>query len=227
VHRGACTRERGPHPDSTKLQLNINLLLPASGFRQQKKGVFMKSWRPINLQEYKIQASILLKSLRAGDIERSQAAAVRFQRLPEFKSFSADEIHSRRAGIKLKHALNLIAVENNRASWPDLKRIVSKREAIQSNRAYTNLYPAHCEGFYNEWYANHDDAHKHLLATGGYLLPYKNHFFICRNDYITALGLDPDDPDWKLIGWDWAKPSDLQAWQRLNSKLKKLSKADR
>ena len=58
---------------------------------------------------------------------------------------------------------------------------------------------------------------------GGYLLPYKNDFFVCQRAYIQTLGLDPDDPDWEQIGFDWVKPANQDAINRLKEKLEKLS----
>jgi hypothetical protein len=35
---------------------------------------------------------------------------------------------------------------------------------------------------------------------------------------IRELGLDPADPDWERIGWDWVRPRDADAWERLKLK---------
>ena len=37
--------------------------------------------------------------------------------------------------------------------------------------------------------------------------------------FIETLGLDPDDPDWKMIGFDWVRQADVAARTRLYSKL--------
>jgi hypothetical protein len=99
---------------------------------------------------------------------------------------------------------------------------LEKIQYIKSNRAFTPLYPERCDGFLNEWYADYEVARKHLEITGGYLLPYKTQFFICQREYIDSLGLNPDDADWELIGRDWIKPADHEAWQRLTLKLRKV-----
>ena len=36
---------------------------------------------------------------------------------------------------------------------------------------------------------------------------------------MDALGLDPDDPDWAAIGWDWARPRSPAARRRLYARL--------
>lgn len=35
---------------------------------------------------------------------------------------------------------------------------------------------------------------------------------------VRELGLDPDDPDWVTIGWDWVRPADDEAWRRLKER---------
>jgi hypothetical protein len=179
----------------------------------------MTGSRPNMLEECKIKASILLKLLRSNDIKKALDAAARFRSLPHLAGLSARDIVSQKESVKRKHALTVIAFENGQPSWADLKRRLEKREAIRAKRDYTPLYPRRCEGFINEWYASYEAARDHLREAGGYLLPYKNHFFICKDEYIRALGLDPDDADWGRIGSDWVNPTDRDAWERLNSKL--------
>ena len=160
-----------------------------------------KPSKQLNIEECKIQASILLKSLHSTDLAKANQTAKRFQRLPEFKELSLDEILKN--NIKRKHALTVIAIENGFKSWVDLK---------------SQIY-LFTGGFLNKWFVNYIDAKSHRESDGGYLLPYKNQFFICDSDYINHIGLDPKDPDWSLIGWDWVKPNDQIAWSRLNKKL--------
>lgn len=152
--------------------------------------------KPFNLVEAKIQASILLKSLHGAD---AQKTAKRFKRLPEFANLSIEAILQKE--IKRKHALAVIAIEHGFKSWTDLK--------IQIHFIVG--------GYLNLWFANYTQAKLHLSA-GGFLLPYKHQFFICNANYIRQIGFDPDDPDWKLIGFDWVKPDDKKAWQRLYKK---------
>lgn len=72
--------------------------------------------------------------------------------------------------------------------------------------------------FLNQWFSNYDEARRALDSGNGFLLPYKNHFFVCEADVIEALGLEPDDPDWGRIGRDAAMPKDAEAFQRLRQK---------
>lgn len=154
------------------------------------------------LKECKIQASILLKSLSSADIKTAEKSAQRFQRLDEFSKYSINEILAlinEKKQIKHKHALEVIAIENKFSSWIDLK--------IQINFIIN--------GYLNAWFTHYSEAKYYLQSNGGYLLPYKNQFFICNRDYINQLGFDADDPDWKLIGYDWVKPLNQSAWQSL------------
>ena len=72
--------------------------------------------------------------------------------------------------------------------------------------------------FLNHWYSTYDEARAGLDAEGGYLLPYGAQFFVTGADAIRELGLDPGDPDWARIGWDWVRPADAAAWERLRAK---------
>jgi hypothetical protein len=163
-----------------------------------------KPHKSFSVDECKVQASVLLKSLHSNNATASQKAAKRFQLLPEFRNFSLDEIIQ--AEIKHKHALALIAHEKGFKSWIDLK---CQLPFIQG-------------GFLNQWFANYTEAKSYQQLNGGFLLPFKNQFFICEADYINNLGFSADDPDWTIIGYDWANPVNKEAWQRLYRKWMKL-----
>ena len=75
------------------------------------------------------------------------------------------------------------------------------------------------DAFLNRWYTTYESARSSLESEGGYLLPYKDQFFVTVAGAIRELGLDPVDPDWARIGWDWVRPADAQAWERLKGKL--------
>jgi hypothetical protein len=83
-------------------------------------------------------------------------------------------------------------------------------------------YQASLDVFLNRWFSGYDDARKSLDSDGGFLLPYKNHFFVCEADLIQAIGLDPNDADWEKIDWDCAQPKDIEAYQRLLEKRAKV-----
>ena len=163
-----------------------------------------KSNKNLSVEECKIQASVLLKSLNSEIKETVEHAIMRFHRLPEFEKYSLDELKIK---IKRKHALAVIAREKGFNSWVDLKCQV----------------PFIIGGFLNKWFSNYAEAKSILQANGGYLLPFKKQFFICDRNYITLLGFDADDPDWKLIGYDWVNPNNREASRRLYQKWMKVA----
>lgn len=163
-----------------------------------------KPHKSYSVDECKVQASMLLKSLHSNDSATSQKAAKRFQRLPEFGNFSLEDVLQ--ADMKRKHALAVIATEKGFPSWADLK---CQLTFIRG-------------GFLNQWFANYAEAKSYQQVNGGFLLPFKSQFFICEADYINNLGFNTKDPDWKLIGYDWAKPDHKEAAQRLYKKWIKI-----
>jgi len=169
--------------------------------------------------EYRIRASILFKHLKSADIDKASEAAKRFQRLPQFATASAEEIIAQKDSLQRKHALTVVALEQSFKSWAELKQTLDKLHPT------VNLYPSRCGGFLNEWHSSYDAAKVALSERGGYLMPYKTQFFICGRDYITALGLDPEDTNWERIGYDWAKPQDDKAWQALFAQLLSFEQA--
>jgi hypothetical protein len=70
----------------------------------------------------------------------------------------------------------------------------------------TLWYQPDLDVFLNRWYSSYADARKALAKHGGFLLSYKNHFFVCAAEVIRALGLEPEDHDWGRIGCDVAQP---------------------
>ena len=72
--------------------------------------------------------------------------------------------------------------------------------------------------YLNRWYATYEDAKASRAAEGGYLFPYEHQYFIANAGAVRELGLDPLDPDWERIGWDWVRPLDPAAWERLRAK---------
>ncbi|MCA1631003.1 MAG: hypothetical protein LC785_01125 [Acidobacteria bacterium] len=82
----------------------------------------------------------------------------------------------------------------------------------------TLMYVSRMDAVLNRWFTTYDEARASRESEGGYLLPYKNQFFVTEGEGVRELGLDPDDADWALIGWDWVRPKDAAAWERLKEK---------
>ncbi len=82
----------------------------------------------------------------------------------------------------------------------------------------TLWYQSNLDVFLNRWFSNYEDARESLESEGGFLLPYKHHFFVCDSEAIRALGLEPENSDWEKIGWNCVQPMDVQAYRRLSEK---------
>ena len=90
----------------------------------------------------------------------------------------------------------------------------------------TLWYQTNLDVFLNRWFSNYEEARTARERHGEFLLPYKKHFYVCKAEVISALGLLPDDPDWEKIGWDCAQPLDEQAFERLHEKRLKVVQAE-
>jgi len=80
------------------------------------------------------------------------------------------------------------------------------------------MYVGSMDAIVNRWFTNYEDAQAALRSQGGYLFPYRNQYFVTLREGVRELGLNPDDPDWAKIGWDWVRPKDQSAWERLRRK---------
>lgn len=101
----------------------------------------------------------------------------------------------------------------------DLAHLEAVLSGDETTDVGTLLSPPGADVFWNVWSADHGEAAKIRRQTDGWLLAYKRQFFVVERGYIEFLGLDPDDPDWDLIGRDWARPGDFAARERLYRKL--------
>ncbi len=81
-----------------------------------------------------------------------------------------------------------------------------------------SMYVKQMAAVLSRWFTSYEEARTSLEKEGGYLLPYQQQFFITEPEGIRELGLDPADPDWELIGWDWIRPGNREAWERLQAK---------
>lgn len=80
------------------------------------------------------------------------------------------------------------------------------------------MYVARMDAIVNRWFTTYEAAKASLRSEGGYLFPYRDQYFVTLSEGVRELGLDPGDPDWARIGWDWVQPGDAAAWERLREK---------
>ena len=165
--------------------------------------------------EHRVRAKRLLKQLRRSESEGAALeAAARFRRLASFSDASVFQILDHRDGVKLKHALAVVALEQGYDSWRTLK--------AAAGSGGREMYDPRMDVYLNRWFARYEDARASLEDDGGFLFPYGRQFFVCGEGAVRVLGLDPGDPDWDRIGRDWARPEDEQAWLRLRERRERV-----
>jgi hypothetical protein len=187
------------------------------------------------LDQCRAQARRLLKQLRSHPAADSSSAAERFRQLRSFSSRSTEDLARDRERVLLKNALAVIAHEHGYPSWNALKAdlegvaLAARGEGETSFREDESIswYPRGGDVFLNRWFSRYEEARQSLDEEGGFLLPYRHHFFVCRPEAIRAMGLDPEDPDWRRIGWDAARRSDRSAYQRLREKREQAAREER
>ncbi|HYY55956.1 MAG TPA: hypothetical protein VE842_01425 [Pyrinomonadaceae bacterium] len=177
------------------------------------------------VSEYRTQARRLLNQLRSDSTEAATAAAERFRLLRSLSTTPAREILLARDRLRLKQALAVVALEHGHESWRALKQSAeaSERAPVASSTPPGRLmYCRALDVLLNRWFASYEEARASLEQQGGFLLPFDRQFFVCEEEGIRALGLDPEDPDWERIGRDWVKPLDGEAWLRLRKKREQV-----
>ena len=93
---------------------------------------------------------------------------------------------------------------------------------MAANQLEELWYSPSLDVFLNRWFSNYEEARAARAGGGGFLLPYRRHFFVCEAEVIRALGLDPEDEDWGRVGWDCARPADEAAYARLRERRERV-----
>lgn len=163
------------------------------------------------VKELKIRAKLLHRGLTRGEA----AALARLRVLPELRRASDENLSNHSGELKRKHCLAVVARECGFPSWEHASRALSGD--LQITEHGTLLYGS--SGVLNHWFADYEEARaawsEVRRAGAAYLLAYKRDFFVTGSVFVESLGLDPDDPDWEVLGWDWVKPKDTSARSRL------------
>lgn len=167
------------------------------------------------VRELKTRAELLHKQLASND----DKALLRLRALPELGRADEAALAAAAPGIRRKHCLAVVARECGFSSWERARLALAGEPGAPE--LGTLLY-GRDGGVLHHWFATYEEARVHVEAlpeaSPGYLLAYKHHFFVADRAFVASLGLDPDDPDWQAIGWDWAQPADLAARSRLYAK---------
>jgi hypothetical protein len=170
------------------------------------------------LRETKVRAELLHRAVQ----RRTPAALARLRALPELRKADEAGLCAAAVGIRRKHCLAVVAGELGFASWEHARRVLDG-DASESDFGKL-LCPDNWSARLNHWFASYEEARAFLDATlpgesPRYLLAYKRHFFIVDRHYVEAMGLHPEDDDWRAIGWDWVRPRSHAARRRLYAKV--------
>lgn len=168
----------------------------------------MTTLKPVRLTHLKTQASFLLKELH---YSRDSNVSSRFLQLSIFSGKSSSWIIENIEAIKLKHAFEVIALENGFSNWATLKNFVVEKDC---------LYRSGHVGLIYAWFDDYQKAENYLLKHGGYLITFWKDYIVCGDEYIDCLDLLIYKDHWRRIGFNWAKPVDYDSWKFLYTQAK-------
>lgn len=171
------------------------------------------------IEELKTRAHLLQRALQTNDA----AARARLRALAELRRADDDELVKRAPDIQRKHCLAVIARESGFSGWEHARTVIDGEGEAEIADFGKLLYTGNRGGFLHPWFATHAEAKAaHAPAGDGearFLLVYGRHHFLAGAGFIEGLGLDPVDPDFAAIGYDWARPTTRAARSRLYAKL--------
>ena len=169
------------------------------------------------VRELKTRAELLHRAVASGDVQ----AHGRLRALPELKKADEEALASAAARMQRKHCLAVVAREHGFTSWEQAKRVLGG--SAEETDFGTMLYGVASWGFLHPCFATYTETHvfaDDALRSGGrpFLLAFGRQFFVAGSAFVASLGLDPQDADWRAIGWDWPRPRDGDARRRLYAK---------
>ncbi|MCB9588230.1 MAG: hypothetical protein H6718_22670 [Polyangiaceae bacterium] len=163
------------------------------------------------VKELKLRAKFLHRAVMRSD----PAAVKRLRALPELRRADDAAIVAQGGELRRKHCLAVVARECGFPSWEHALRALSGDVEISEHG--TLLYSS--SGVLNHWFSSYDEAHAAWADARrdgvAYLFAYKRDYFVTGVAFVESLGLDPDDPDWQALGWNWVKPANVEARARL------------
>lgn len=168
------------------------------------------------VRELRTRAELLQR-----DLARDAATALpRLRALPELRRADDHALRAFAAAAQRKHCLAVVARECGFGSWEHAVRVL---EGDPDERDLGTLLHTP-SGTLNAWFTEHEEARGALAAGAAdgeprFLLGFRRELFVTGPAYVESLGLDPRDPDWRAMGWDWARPLDPTARTRLFGKL--------
>ena len=170
------------------------------------------------VRESRVRAEVLHHALQ----RLAPDALARLRALPQLRKADDAALRDAAPSMRRKHCLAVVACELGFTSWEHAKRVLDgdASEVDFGKLLYGDNWGARL----NHWFASYKEARTFLDGVTGddgprYLLAYKRHFFVADRHYVEALGVDPEDADWRAIGWDWPRPKSDEARRRLYAKV--------
>jgi hypothetical protein len=160
------------------------------------------------LNEVKIQAKKLLKSLKVSDFSNYTLQ----KSLNRVALVSVDD-------LKLKHCLTLVSQQLGFVNWQEAQSILTGKDQTIAPKSFgTFFYPESCGGFINEWFSDYQQATIVLeqQPKNKWLLPYKKQFLVVGKEYIKQFDLEERlMPLWREVKHDMVKTYNTVAWDEL------------
>lgn len=157
----------------------------------------------------KSRARDMHRQVKAGDVNSLEKIA----RLPDFRAEPLGDLADK---VQRKHCLSVVSRSLGFPSWTSLVHFL---KGVQHQQFGTALYPRGTPAFANIWAASYAEARGIHVEAGGYLLGYREQFFVVQEGFIANLGLDPQAQEWRGIGFDWAMPGNYDMRNRLFRQL--------
>lgn len=189
----------------------LRLIHPhVAAFRARKRRPMQES--PYSyVRRWRRHAYSIIDTLKHGRPREKKSAATRLIYLSAFAHMRPRDLMKRPYLVRPKHVLNLVALESGYDSWRDFKqRVMRPLDPYGIDFCPPGIIPPT-----PHWYVFYGEAQQRLKNWGGYLFPYGHQFFVCQAGHVARLGVDPDAEDWKRIGYDWLRPGDRLARERL------------
>ena len=122
-----------------------------------------------------------------------------------------------RPGLTTDDGLAVLAAEFGFGTWEACRRVLTETGTFDD---FGDLlaFTRH-DRHLNSWFARYEEATAARGPSQPYLLAYRRQFLLCDRQYIRALGLEADDPDWDALGFNWVHPHDDAARVRLYARL--------
>jgi len=121
-----------------------------------------------------------------------------------------------RQKIQRKTCLNTLARKIGFTDWSHARHVLSA-SAVLGQDMGKFWYENACSAHLNNWFANYEEAKRHLTDHPDlYLLPYKNQFIVADINVISVLGLTEECAGyWRSIGNNLVDGYGTDGWHAL------------